>query len=148
MRKLLIICCLVGLFGGCSSNFLKEYSQDLAKVGSLDDLDEVLAGSGYLPTAKLNENDFFKVSHFMSDELDIYKATNGGDKGIRMPMFGWHTWQQDVGLPFEGSARTPENKDWQQAYTCINICNMVLASADDLPEIGRASCRERVCLYV
>lgn len=133
MRKLLIICCLVGLFGGCSSNFLKEYSQDLAKVESLDDLDEVLAGSGYLPTAKLNENDFFKVSHFMSDELDIYKATNGGDKGIRMPMFGWHTWQQDVGLPFEGSARTPENKDWQQAYTCINICNMVLASADDLP---------------
>ena len=48
MKRILIICCIAGLFSACS-DFLKEYSQDLAKVESFSDLDEVLLGKGYLP---------------------------------------------------------------------------------------------------
>ena len=33
MKRILIICCIAGLFSACS-DFLKEYSQDLAKVES------------------------------------------------------------------------------------------------------------------
>ena len=45
MKRILIICCIAGLFSACS-DFLKEYSQDLAKVESFSDLDEVLLGKG------------------------------------------------------------------------------------------------------
>ncbi len=62
MKKLLIICCLAGVFGACSSNFLKEYSQDLAKVESLSDLDEVLLGKGYLPWGRLEATTYAPVA--------------------------------------------------------------------------------------
>ena len=51
MKKILILCCMAGLFGACS-NYLKEYSQDLAKVETLTDLDEVLLGKGYMPVGR------------------------------------------------------------------------------------------------
>ncbi len=143
MKKLLIICCLAGVFGACSSNFLKEYSQDLAKVESLSDLDEVLLGKGYLPWGRLEATTYapvaainasFQTAHHMSDELAFNARSNIGDYvGIQPQMFGWFAWQQHVGVPYEGNSRTSESKDYKQAYTCINICNMVLVSADELP---------------
>ena len=143
MKKLLIICCLAGVFGACSSNFLKEYSQDLAKVESLSDLDEVLLGKGYLPWGRLEATTYapvaainasFQAAHHMSDELAFNARSNIGDYvGIQPQMFGWFAWQQHVGVPYEGNSRTSESKDYKQAYTCINICNMVLVSADELP---------------
>ena len=41
MKKILVLCCVASLFCGCS-RFLEEYSQDLAKVETFSDLDEVL----------------------------------------------------------------------------------------------------------
>ena len=43
MKKILVLCCVASLFCGCS-RFLEEYSQDLAKVETFSDLDEVLLG--------------------------------------------------------------------------------------------------------
>lgn len=43
MKKILGIFCITLLLGSCSS-FLEEYSQDLSKVESYTDLDEVLLG--------------------------------------------------------------------------------------------------------
>lgn len=144
MKKILIICCIAGLFGACSG-FLKEYSQDLAKVESFSDLDEVLLGKGYLPWGRIDPqeiygmtqmvavNVYFQATHHMSDEMAFNSQTDYGDIYHMQPgMFGWYTWQQSVGLPYEGNVRTAENKDWKQAYSCINICNMVLVSADEL----------------
>ena len=37
----------------CSS-FLEEYSQDLARVENITDLDELLLGSAYLPAGKIS----------------------------------------------------------------------------------------------
>lgn len=133
---------MAGLFGACS-NYLKEYSQDLAKVESLTDLDEVLLGKGYMPVGRYDISEygspsaldaFFQATHHMSDELAFNPQTiTMDDMGTQTQMFGWYTWQQSVGLSYEGNSRAAENRDWKQAYTCINICNMVLASADELP---------------
>ena len=141
MKKILILCCMAGLFGACS-NYLKEYSQDLAKVENLTDLDEVLLGKGYMPVGrfeeqymqKLPQDVFLQSIHYMADELAYNPQTSSGDiAGILPGMFGWYTWQQSVGLPYEGNSRAAENRDWKQIYSCINICNMVLVSADELP---------------
>ena len=141
MKKILIICCIAGMFSACSG-FLKEYSQDLAKVESFSDLDEVLLGKGYLPWGRAEAgswgspemvNAYFQAAHHMSDEMAFNSQTDGGDLfQIQTSMFGWYAWQQSVGFPYEGNVRTAENKDWKQAYSCINVCNMVLVSADEL----------------
>ena len=46
---------LVLLTIGCS-DFLKEYSQDTYYVSSYEDLDELLAGDGYLPVNGCGSN--------------------------------------------------------------------------------------------
>lgn len=60
------------------SDFLEEYSQDLAKVENWTDLDEVLLGEGYIHTgrfyiengyAKSSCGDDFNILHLMSDEM-------------------------------------------------------------------------------
>ena len=141
MKRILIICCIAGLFSACS-DFLKEYSQDLAKVESFSDLDEVLLGKGYLPWGRSEAGDYgmstvvdayFQATHHMADEMAFNSRTGVGDLyQIQPGMFGWYAWQQSVGLPYEGNVRVAENRDWKQAYSCINICNMVLVSADEL----------------
>jgi len=139
MKKILGIFCITLLLGSCSS-FLEEYSQDLSKVESYTDLDEVLLGEAYLPVGRIwiansmlrVENKYFQTAHYMSDELTVFSWDNKGDNGgVQDEMFGWHTWQQDVGLNAEGSSRNAEDKDWNKAYHCINICNMVIDAINE-----------------
>ena len=139
MKKILGIFCITLLLGSCSS-FLEEYSQDLSKVESYTDLDEVLLGEAYLPVGRIwsansmlqVENKYFQTAHYMSDELTVFSWDDRGDiNGVQDEMFGWHTWQQDVGLNAEGSSRNAEDEDWNKAYHCINICNMVIDAIDE-----------------
>ena len=139
MKKILCILCITLLLGSCSS-FLEEYSQDLSKVESYTDLDEVLLGEAYLPVGRIwsansmlqVENKYFQTAHYMSDELTVFSWDDRGDiNGVQDEMFGWHTWQQDVGLNAEGSSRNAEDEDWNKAYHCINICNMVIDAIDE-----------------
>ena len=139
MKKILGIFCITLLLGSCSS-FLEEYSQDLSKVESYTDLDEVLLGEAYLPVGRIwsansmlqVENKYFQTAHYMSDELTVFSWDDRGDiNGVQDEMFGWHTWQQDVGLNAEGSSRNAEEEDWNKAYHCINICNMVIDAIDE-----------------
>lgn len=138
MRKIFIIC--MGLFLGSCSNFLEEYSQDLSKIESYTDLDEVLLGDGYLPVGRIwndnsyfeMENNFFQTTHYMSDELSQLSTDDYGDGlYIAEDMFGWYTWQQEVGLSAEGNTRQAEDYDWNEAYHCINTCNSVLLLIDE-----------------
>ena len=129
MKKILSIFCLALLLGACS-DFLKEYSQDLSKVESYTDLDELLLGDAYLPVGRITiensmfkrENSYFQTVHYMSDELLNFQLTdNGGYHGIQEEMFGWHTWQQDVGLNAEGNSRGAEDADWKYEFSLLNI---------------------------
>lgn len=140
MRKIVYLFCSVLLFAACS-DFLKEYSQGLAKVEGYEDLDEVLFGEAYLPVKTVygdGSNVFFQTAHYMSDELTVYSENGVGIPYGRLEqMFGWHTWQQNVGLQPEGNAWVAENKDWEQAYHSINVCNMVISLIDEQPADNR-----------
>ena len=98
MKKIINILSFALLLGGCSG-FLEEYSQDLAKIQSYEDLDEILLGEGYLPYARITsqgviENEYFQCVHYMSDELSKYIPIHEYDPaGLQEKMFGWHTWQ-------------------------------------------------------
>ena len=140
MKKIMIICCVVWCFAACSG-FLEEYSQDLSRVESYTDLDEVLLGDAYLPVGRVwrsgnsinVENKYFQVAHYMSDELTVYTWSKEGDNGFQEEMFGWHTWQQNVGLNAAENIWGAEDTDWNEAYHCINTCNMVLDDIDKQP---------------
>ena len=100
MKKILGIFCITLLLGSCSS-FLEEYSQDLSKVESYTDLDEVLLGEAYLPVGRIwsansmlkVENKYFQTAHYMSDEysagmtgeiLTVFKTKcSAGTRGNR-----------------------------------------------------------------
>ena len=75
MKNILFIGLLLFTLSACS-DFLKEYSQDLSKVETVSDLDELLLGSAYLPTSKYNYNVLVSTDdpynlfiHLMSDEV-------------------------------------------------------------------------------
>lgn len=133
------------------SDFLKEYSQDLAKVESWSDLDELLLGDAYLPPAMLTENTGnLDILHFMSDEMKpdyTYDGRSGiGYNYYTTQMFPFYTWMADTGVD---QLRQYQGKDevyWNDLYKRINVCNMVLELIDEQPEpqYGDAEEKERV----
>ena len=149
-RKKILSYILIGvLMGGtmtsCSSDFLKEYSQDLGRVQSPDDLNELLMGDCVLPLGYYSnehsmcqyENDNYAVLHFMSDELQENLCSDTEDSDImdvRQSMFPYFTWQQNVYLDIEGknTYASKEENFWNLAYQKINNCNMVIAAGSSL----------------
>ena len=53
MRNILFTIIIASLLTACS-NFLSDYSQDLSKVETVADLDELLLGDAYLPVIMNN----------------------------------------------------------------------------------------------
>lgn len=133
-----------GIFTSCTSDFLKEYSQDLARVKTADDLNELLVGSCNLPLAYyecdgewIYQNLNYAVLHFMGDELqeNIQSGEDNQDHlGIRENMFPYFTWQQSVYLTTDGKNQLngQEEKLWSLAYEKINNCNMLIAEGTRL----------------
>lgn len=133
-------------FNSCSSDFLKEYSQDLARVQSVDDLNELLVGDCFLPKGYYSignsmlvcENPNYAILHFMSDELQentqLFSDPNFGDNSFRKKFYPYFTWQKDTYLDIEGKStlESAENNFWSLGYEKINNCNMVLDAADQL----------------
>ena len=144
MKKLIsYMFCALGLvsLASCNSDFMKEYSQSLARVQSVDDLEELLMGDCLLPkgyysvelSTPILRNANYAVLHFMGDELkeniDIDREPE--NPGSREDMFPYFTWQQNTYVDYKGksSLETAENDYWAIAYTAINNCNMVMDAA-------------------
>lgn len=81
MKKYIFLYLLVWLTTSCS-DFLEEYSNDLAKVESYSDLDELLIGDGYwYPSTAYTSSSMLRIDgdtylrplHLMSDETEIYR---------------------------------------------------------------------------
>lgn len=139
-----LVTAAVGCAGltSCDS-FLKEYSQDLAKVNSWEDLDEVLLGSAYLKTGRYYESGYgytsldrdahFDILHFMGDEIAMdenpHELSNYYDD-----MFAFWTWQQDTGVDKQFRYVGDDEKYFNEPYSRINVCNMVLSVIDEQPE--------------
>lgn len=143
-KTILYIFCILGFLSmtSCNSDFLKEYSQSLARVQSVDDLEELLMGDCLLPKGYVNivasswkySNPNYAVLHFMGDELkenvDIEREPNS--LGSREDMFPYFTWQQNTYLDYKGKSSLESNESsyWTIAYTAINNCNMVMDAAE------------------
>lgn len=132
---------------GCS-DFLKEYSQDLAKVESWTDLDEVLLGDAYLPPAKYTSNTSnLDILHFMSDEMkpdytiDAYYGI--GYSYYTKEMFPFYTWMADTGVDQLRQYTGGDEKYWNDLYKRINVCNMVLELIDEQPEHKADDAKEK-----
>ena len=136
----------------CSScgDFLKEYSQDLTRVKTFSDLDELVVGEAFLPVGYVENSTYSLVVHnlnylplhFMSDELEENLALSYDPEPsvvrCRKPMFPFFTWQQDTNLDFEGknTLESQENGYWTMAYKRIASCNMILAEAKNLTAVS------------
>lgn len=141
MKNILIIGMMVCALCSCNT-FLKEYSQGLARVETVSDLDELLLGGAYHPTAYYYEQNWTAYLdgtplnifvNFMSDELRQNDTTRGGDPyGVMRSMFGYFTWQRDVGINPLGTSISAEDTDWTKIYGYINVVNMVI---DELKEV-------------
>lgn len=128
-------------FTGCDS-FLEEYSQDLAKVNSWEDLDEVLLGDGYVKTGRVYVQNYSLYTeqdlnldflHFMTDEI-VPADDKDQDIGFYDDMFPFITWQQDTGVDYQFRYVGGDEKAWNSLYSRINVCNMVISLIDDQPE--------------
>lgn len=129
---------------GCS-DFLEEHSQDLAKVESWNDLDEVLLGSAYVRTGRIvpgqnyngpsMETDFsLDILHLMTDEIEITDEDYTDYVGYRTKYFAFYTWQADCGIDYQARYSGNDAGFWDGLYKRINVCNMVLALIDEQPE--------------
>lgn len=135
---ILMITCLS--FVSCNS-FLEEHSQDLAYIRTLDDLDQLLLGSAYMevkPRTPLKyENFYIPFIHYISDETEeiIGETRYNPRANIRPKIFGYYTWQQSVGLSFDGTEHQKENTDWLRFYNHISTINIILDEVDKIEAI-------------
>lgn len=126
----------------CDS-FLKEYSQDLAKVTSWEDLDEVLLGDAYIKTCRIIKGDYsseienrdndFDFLHFMTDEITMTEYTGHDLISYDYSVFPFYTWQQDTGTDYNLRYVGNDAGYWNTLYARINVCNMVISLIDEQP---------------
>ena len=148
MKNILIIGFLLVALSSCDS-FLKEYSQDLAKVETITDLDELLLGSAYLPNGyyyisnytayRSGGEDFNIFTHFMSDELEKNTWVQGNVFMSGISLFGYYTWQRQVGIDEQEQSVGAENQFWNSCYKYINVTNMII---DELKNINTSNSTE------
>ena len=145
MKNILIIGLI--LFSCCSCNsFLKEYSQDLVRVQTIGDLDELLVGSAYYAAgySYISNYNLYTVGesynlslHFMADELKQNTETSYGDlKKAFEDYFGYFTWQRDAGIDRRGTSVSDEGADWKKTYGYINATNMILHELGEVSVSG------------
>lgn len=131
-----------GLLSSCDS-FLQEYSQDLAKVTSWEDLDEVLLGDAYIKTCRIlsanssvgpeNRDNDFDFLHFMTDEITMTEYTGRDLIYYDYAVFPFYTWQQDTGTDYNLRYVGNDAQYWNTLYSRINVCNMVISVIDEQP---------------
>lgn len=133
---LLVLSVLIGVTS-CKS-FLNEHSEDLAYIQTLDDLDQLLMGSGYMevnPRTPLKYSNFyFPYIHYISDETQevIGETRYSPEANIRPVIFGYYTWQKSVGESFDGLTHNDESVDWLRLYNHISTLNVVLSEIEDI----------------
>ena len=133
---------------GCDS-FLEEYSQDLAKVQSWEDLDELLIGGAYMQPGTAGDQingsggDNINAVHFMSDEMvmfaygQMFDASTMGENN-----FAFYTWQKDTGIDEKFSYRGGDERYFNDLYNKIAVCNQVLSQIDSQPVNSPGDVRE------
>ena len=98
MKKILYLFIFMAFGWGCS-DFLKEDAQNLTYVQSIEDLDQVLLGEGYMPTdmesIKSGVSAVPAWIHLLDDDVTYGLGTYAGSENVA----GVYGWQQN---PFRG----------------------------------------------
>lgn len=135
---------LLLLLSSCQSDFLKEYSQDLSRVQTPTDLNELLMGDCLMPLgiARVSnstyylDNPNYAVLHFMGDELQANISVPGKPDVMNETetYFPYFCWQQDTYRDYKGASTltSSEANYWDLAYKKIDHCNMVIAAEGDV----------------
>lgn len=137
MKKVIYLCMLF-LFAGC--NFLDDYSQDLVVAKTVTDLEEVLLGSCYLPSREAGEinNGFAWWLNVLDDDVNtvIAHSARKGWSTMDGRIFGYTTWQEEVGRNHRGNNLAGDDGVWTTLYQRINAVNIVLSEIDDKDQSG------------
>ena len=145
MRNILCTIIIASFLTACS-NFLSDYSQDLSKVETAADLNELLLGDAYLPVGFYEAYNYSAPQpyntfiHTMSDEIQQNHSTNTRAINSMLSsedIFGYFTWQRSVGINSLETAIGTENECWKKTYKYINTTNMVL------DELGNVTARNK-----
>ena len=141
--KNILITGLLFILTACS-NYLEEYSQDLSRVETVADLDELLLGEAYLPVGYYPDGakTYNIFIHFMADELKQNPQTDEGVYPFAVVtgnLFGYFTWQRQVGINSKLTTVGSEAGCWNQSYEYINATNIIL---DELENVNARNEKE------
>ena len=128
MRYIWIIF-LVGAISSCG-DFLDDYSQDLTYARTLADIEEVLVGSGYIPTESgVNDQDglFMSWLHLMDD--DVKENCINGEDRTRTRYREFHLWGP---YPWMQENEVIKDPTWPDLYKRISVTNVLLAKLDEV----------------
>lgn len=134
------------------SDFLKEHSQDLAKIEGWQDLDEVMLGDAYMHSTYIAVANYalagleergMDLLHLMSDEMTMTECDDNDVLGYQNSMFGFYTWQQDTGFNRDLKYAGGDEVYWEDLYKRINVCNTVIALIDEQPEYQASDAIEK-----
>ncbi|MEY8685994.1 RagB/SusD family nutrient uptake outer membrane protein [Bacteroides sp. AN502(2024)] len=142
MKRLSIFPVLLAalLLTSCS-DFLEEYSQDKITATEVSHLDEVLLGSVYLPSIKLDgpSSSYFGFLNLLDDDVNTGRSnqTSGDLWKVWQPyvsgLFGYYAWQLEVGKDYESGKVAGDDGSWKDFYTRINVTNVILDEIQDMP---------------
>lgn len=125
---------LIILVLGCVScgDFLEEDSQTLSYVTSVEDLDELLVGSGYLQNAR---GTYYTMSWLEVMDDDMQQKLTGSHAALVnfvyvAPFFKWADYPWDDDYP----NRIGGNKTWSRLYESIEIANLILKEVERFSE--------------
>ncbi len=144
MKHIIYIALLV-LFTACS-DFLEDYSQDLVVPKTVSDLNEVLLGSGYLPSDIVKELRSGTIGwwlHILDDDINMVMTYNAvkGFQDVNSTYYGYYTWQYEVGRNYDGTSLAGDNALWDGLYNRINAMNIIL---NELGNVSQDSKQEQL----
>ena len=140
MRKIIYtLFCLS--FIGC--NYLEDYSQDLVIAKSVQDVDELLLGSGYLRYGSPDDiagGDVGWWIHLLDDDVNgviagqanLHSAVQVDVNLLRSTYYGYFCWQWEVGRNYDKTSLASDASLWNTLYSRINIANIILAEIQDM----------------
>lgn len=136
--KSLNIIVLLFLLSGCSK-FLDDYSQDLVVPKTVQDLDEILLGNGYLPRKEVPE---FKKGglawylQIIDDDSNtvMEQVASRGTFDMDTWYYGYLAWQFEVGRSYNGLELRDDSETWNDLYIRINAMNIILSEIDKMPQ--------------
>ena len=132
MKKILYILAFCIVSGSCG-DFLSEYPKDLLYVNTIQDLDELIVGEGYMKTQQAETAEGITAIggwiHVMDD--DMVSLVHDKDP---LPFEFFSEWRKDPFMKQNGGSGEDDN--WKNLYRHIGALNVILNKLEDFKDAG------------